>query len=62
MIANDRGGIVRFYDFDGANQQDIMPVLEGQALSLTGNEKFLYGFNATQDGAALTRARMTLNR
>ncbi len=61
MIANDRGGVARFYDFDGANQQDVMPVIEGQALSLTGNEKFIYGFNATQDGFALTRGRMTIN-
>lgn len=59
LIANDRGGILRLYEFDGANQQDIMPVVEGQAVSLTGNDKFLYGFSAHQDGVALTRARMT---
>lgn len=60
IVANDRGGIARFYEFDGANQQDVMSVVEGQAISLTGNEKFLYGLSATSDGFALTRARMIL--
>lgn len=61
IVGNDRGNILRFYDFDGANQQDIMPVLEGQAMTLTGNEKFIYAFNTTQDGFALVRGRMTIN-
>ncbi|MBI3889668.1 hypothetical protein HY312_03815 [Candidatus Saccharibacteria bacterium] len=60
IVANDRGGIARFYEFDGANQQDVMPVVEGQAISLTGNEKFLYGMSATSDGFALSRARLIL--
>lgn len=62
VIANDRGSMLRFYEFDGGNQQDVMPVIEGQAMSLTGNEKFLYGFTAEDDVTALTRARMTVNR
>lgn len=61
VIANDRGGMVRLYEFDGANQQDIFPVIEGQALSLTGNEKFLYGFTQGENGVSLTRARMTVS-
>ncbi len=61
LIADDRGGTMRLYEFDGANQQDIMPVIEGQAMSLTGNEKFLYGFSSVDNGVALTRARMTVN-
>ncbi len=58
IITSDRANTIRFYEFDGANQQDIMPAIEGQAISLTGNEKYLYGFTATEDGSALTRARM----
>ena len=61
IVASDRAGMVRFYDFDGANQQDIMPVIEGQALSLTGNEKFMYGFNVAENGTAFTRGRMTIS-
>jgi hypothetical protein len=61
IVANDRGGIVRFYDFDGANQQDIMATIEGQAVTLSGNEKFLYAMTQTDGGIALTRARMTVS-
>lgn len=60
MIASDREGTIRFYEFDGGNQQDIMPVIEGQAMTLSGNEKFLYGFTQTEEGVALNRARMTV--
>lgn len=60
IIASDRENTIRLYEFDGANQQDIMPVIEGQAISLTGNEKYLYGFTTTEAGPALSRARMVL--
>ena len=59
MIASDRGGMLRFFEFDGGNQQDIMPVIEGQAVTLTGNEKFAYGFGSTENGVALNRAHLT---
>lgn len=61
LIANDRGGVLRLFEFDGANQQDVLPVIEGQAMSLTGNEKFLYGFTQGENGVSLTRVRMTVS-
>lgn len=61
LLVSDRGGIARLYEFDGANQQDIMPVYEGHAVSFSGNEKFLYGFSQNADGApSFVRARLTV--
>lgn len=61
MIWSDRGGMLRFYEFDGANQQDIMPVAEGQAVTLTGNNKYVYGLAPVENGIALQRTKLILN-
>lgn len=61
MIWSDAGGKLRFYEFDGANQQTIMPVAEGFMPSLSQNDKYLYAIAKTDKGFALERARMILN-
>lgn len=61
MIWNDAGSMLRFYEFDGANQQDIMPVIEGQAATLSGNNKYLYGLSKTETGVALQRAKLIID-
>lgn len=60
MLWNDRGNTLRFYEFDGANQQDIMPVAEGQAVTLSGDNKYAYGFANVNGGIALQRATLIL--
>lgn len=61
MIWNDAGGILRFYEFDGANQQDIMPVVEGQTAILSGNNKYIYAVAPTETGVSLQRARLIID-
>lgn len=61
LAASDRAGTLRFAEFDGANQQDIMPVIEGQAMTLTDDDTYIYGFAQAPDGVALTRAKLILN-
>jgi hypothetical protein len=60
IILSDRGNMLRFYEFDGSNQQDIMPVIEGQAASLSNDNKYLYGFVQTKDGISLDRAKLII--
>lgn len=50
MIWSDSDGMVRFYEFDGANQHDIMPVLPGYSVTLNPNGKYVYGINKSNDG------------
>lgn len=58
---SDRSGILRLYEFDGANQHDIMPVAPGFGATLSPNAKYLYGINKSKDGAYhLERVRMIL--
>lgn len=58
MIWSDRGNILRFYEFDGANQQDIMPVGEGYSVTLSSNNRYVYGFVRTETGTSMQRARL----
>ncbi len=60
LLASDREGTLRLFEFDGANQQDILPVSEGQATLITRNDKYLYTFAAVDGGTALTRVSMTV--
>lgn len=60
IIWSDNGGQLRLYEFDGANQQNIMPVVEGLAVSLSPNDKFIYGFTKTDDGIELRRVQLVL--
>jgi len=61
MLWSDYGGTLRFYEFDGANQQDIMPVVEGYVATLTPNDKYVYGISKTDKGFALERAKLVIN-
>lgn len=56
---SDHGGTLRLYEFDGANQHDIMPVLSGQAATLAQDGTFLYGFKTGEDKVfSLVRTRL----
>lgn len=58
---SDRGGTIRLYEFDGANQQDIMPVTPGFSAALSPNGKYLYGIDKAADGTfELMRAQLIL--
>lgn len=59
-LRSDAGNMLRFYDFDGANQQDIMPVAQGFDATLSQNNKYLYAIAKTDNGFTLERARMIL--
>lgn len=61
MIWSDAGGMLRFYEFDGANQQDIMLVLEGQAATLSGNNKYIYALGSSETGISLQRAKLIVD-
>lgn len=61
MLWTDQGGILRTYEFDGANQHDIMPVVEGQSVTLSTNGTYLYGISQSEDKTFhLTRVRLIL--
>lgn len=60
MLWSDYGGMLRFYEFDGANQQDIISVAEGFTASLSPNDKYVYGIAKTENGFALQRAQLIL--
>jgi hypothetical protein len=58
---SDQGDVLRMYEFDGANQHDIMPVTQGQDVTLSPNGKYLYGFTHSADGTyQLQRVQMIL--
>lgn len=61
MLWSDTGGQLRLYEFDGANQQNIMPVTEGFAVSVGPNNKYIYGILKTDKGFELQRAQMILD-
>lgn len=60
MLWSDRGGMLRFYEFDGANQNDIVPVVEGHAVALRDGGKLLYTIGMGEDGVALQRSQLTV--
>lgn len=60
-VWSDRDGMVRLYEFDGANQHNIMPVTPGFNVTLNPNAKYLYGIIKSEDGMFhLERIRMIL--
>jgi len=61
MAYSDRGGMLRLYEFDGANQHDIMPVAPGFSVTLSSNEKYLYGISKDASGYHLERVQMILS-
>lgn len=57
----DRDGMLRMYEFDGANQHDIMSVVSGQGATLSPNAKYLYGITKSDDGQFhLSRVKLIL--
>lgn len=58
-VWSDRDGTLRLYEFDGANQHDIMTVVPTMAVALTPNGKYLYGITKSADGMYhLSRVQM----
>ena len=55
-IWSDHGDNLRIYEFDGANQQDIMPVAEGFTATISANDKYVYDIAKTDKGYVLQRA------
>jgi hypothetical protein len=60
IIWSDNASQLRIYDFDGANQQTIMPVTEGFGIALSQNDKFLYSVLKTDKGFELQRVQLIL--
>ena len=61
MPWSDRDGMLRLYEFDGENQHDIIPVVSGQAVTLSRNGTYLYSVGKTADGQSqLQRVRLIL--
>ncbi len=62
MPYDDAGGTLRLYEFDGANQQDIMPVTPGFSAALSPSGKYLYGIVKASTGSDfhLERVRLLL--
>lgn len=60
-VWSDRDGTVRLYEFDGANQHDIMTVVPGLSVTLSPNATYIYGVNKSDDGTYhLQRVRLIL--
>lgn len=61
MLWSNRDGMLRLYEFDGANQNDIMAVSGHQMVTLNPDETYLYAITTGQpSGQHLTRARLIL--
>lgn len=60
ILWTDYGNQLRFYEFDGANQQNIMPVTEGFDVSVSPNDKYVYGIMKTTKGYEFRRALLIL--
>lgn len=53
--------MLRLYEFDGANQHDIMPIVPGQQPTLTANGRYLYAPTKDSKGVfRLSRVRLIL--
>lgn len=53
-----RNGILHTYEFDGANQQDLMPVLPELGATLSPSAKYLYSFVREDGAVVLNRVQM----
>ena len=58
---SDLGGMLRLYEFDGANQSDIMAVVPGQSVTLAMDGVFVYGMTQSDGKYHLSRTRLQLN-
>lgn len=57
-VISDRDGMARLYEFDGANQHDIMPVVTGMDVTLSPSDKYLYGISSVNGKYHLTRVQL----
>lgn len=61
-VWSDNNGTLRLYEFDGANQQDIMPIAPGFSVILSPNGTFLYAVAKNAAGTyQLQRVQLVLN-
>lgn len=61
MPWSDADGTLRLYEFDGANQHAIMPVVPGLSAVLSPDDKYLYGIGKAPDGSfILERVQLIL--
>lgn len=58
LLWGTRGGMLRTYEFDGANQQDIMPVAPELGATLSPSAKYLYAFTREDTAVTLTRVQL----
>lgn len=61
MAWYDGNEMLRLYEFDGANQHDIVRVAEGFDIAVSPNDKYLYSIGRNDEGLVLQRVRMVLN-
>lgn len=60
MLWSDGGDKLRFYEFDGANQQNIMDVAEGYSASISPNDKYVYAIGRTDNKLVFKRGLLIL--
>lgn len=60
IVWSDNGDHLRVYDFDGANQHDVMEVTKGFSATLAGGGKYIYGLLRTDSGFELRQVRIIL--
>ena len=62
MMWSDRDNMLRFYDFDGANQQDITPVARGYDVAVSSNNKYVYSVAKEKSGdLVLQRSKLIID-
>lgn len=60
-VWSDKESVVRLYEFDGGNQQDVMTVVPGFSVSLNQDGSYLYGINKSATGVyQLQRVKLIL--
>lgn len=59
---SDRSNTLRFYDFDGANQQDIASVSPNYDVAISPNDKYVYSVvESKSDSMVLQRSQLILD-
>lgn len=59
-VWSDQDGALRMYEFDGANQHELMTVAPGFDATLSPSGTYLYGVTRSSEGYQLSRIRMIL--
>lgn len=60
VIWSDRDNQLRLYEFDGAYANTIGEVIEGQAVALSSDGKYIYAFQPGKDGSSTQLVRFHL--